>query len=794
MTRIKKDLLLNLRHRPVLLLLISIFFMFGACNVTREFSGNQYLLIKNKIEINSKKISKEDLAGYLQQTPNTKFLGLFRPNIALYNMGSKGKDTKFNKWLRTKIGTAPVILDTSLIRVTKNHMGLYLNNIGYFHSIVTDTILFKKKKAQVLYRIKTTEPYTVRSITWSINDTQLASFVFRDTSKCLIKKGANYNAYTLDEERTRIATALVNNGYYRFTTRYIVFRVDSALQTRQIDLNVEILNPVLPSLENFGLMMESHHRRYMIHNIFIYPDFNNLQADTSRVDTLERTFTDPFKGRKSITYYFLCRDKIRIKQRTIAQNILIEPHSWYNLKDVNQTYTQLSGLQVFKFINIDFDDARFLPQETRFTADQLDCKIHMARSSSQSITWSTDGTNSSGAFGLDGNIGYLHRNIFGGAQLFKFTLSASAQMQAGGGSGGSLFNTIEFGANASIIFPQFLLPVKQEKLPKEFKPKTTLSVGYNFQQKKDPDYNRHITNISFGYTWIQNSRLSHTLIPVELLLVKVFPSPEFTRELDSLQDQRLKNQYTDHMIVGSKYTLTFSNQEVTKRRNFLYIRTNFETSGNLLYLIDNVVKAPKNTQDEYTLFNIQYSQYVRPDLDLRFYSQFGKGFSLVYRFYGGIGITYGNSNSLPFEKAFMAGGANDMRGWRMGDLGPGSFHNDTISQNFGQVGDMQLQLQIEYRFPIYSFLKGALYTDIGNVWLLYESVDLPGGTFYFDTFASQLGMDMGLGFRLDFDFFIFRIDPAFPVWMPSMPGNNKWYFSKLQLRDIVWNFGIGYPF
>ena len=791
--RAKKPLL-NPGSKPVSLLLIFLLLLAGACNVTRKFPANQYLLIKNKIGADSKKISSDDLSGYLQQVPNTKFLGLFRMNIALYNLGSKGKDSKFKKWLRIKLGTAPVILDTSMIRVTKNQMGLYLNNIGYFHSTITDTVRFHKKKAKVEYRVHTTHPYKVRMVTWSVSDTQLARFVFRDTARCLIRKGADYNAYTLDEERTRIATGLVNNGFYRFTTNYIVFRIDSAFRTRQMDIRIEILNPVIPSLDNFGIMMESHHRRYMIHNISVYSDFDNLQYDTVQTDTLKTIYTGKFKGSQPITYYFYSTGKHRIRQRTIAQNILIEPGSWYNLRDVNQTYTQLSGLQVFKYINIDFDEARFVPRGTRFMADQVDCRIRLARSSSQSITWSTDGTNSSGSFGMDGNIGYLHRNIFGGAQLFRFTISASAHMQAGGGSGGSLFNAIEMGANASILFPQFLLPIRQENLPKEFKPKTTLTVGYNFQQKKDPDYNRHISNVSFGYTWIQSSRLSHTLNPIELLLVKVFPSPEFTKELDSLKDQRLRNQYTDHMITGLKYTLTFSNQEVTKRRDFVYLRTNLETSGNLLYLIDEAVGAPKNPDGVYTLFNIRYSQYVRPDLDLRFYTHFGKGFSVVYRFFGGIGVTYGNSNSLPFEKAFMAGGANDMRGWRMGDLGPGSFHNDTVSQNFGQVGDIKLQAQAEFRFPIYSFLKGSVYADIGNVWLLYQSEDLPGGTFYFDSFASQLGMDIGFGLRFDFDFFLFRIDPAFPVRMPSRAGNNKWYLSKLQFRDIVWNFGIGYPF
>ncbi|MBE0648533.1 MAG: BamA/TamA family outer membrane protein [Bacteroidales bacterium] len=779
--------------RPALILLLLTLLLWGACNVTKNVPDGSYLLVKNKIEIDTKKISKDALAGYYQQEPNKKFLGLFRPGITFYNWGVKGKDSKFKKWLRTKIGSAPVILDTNSVSIGIKQMGLYLNNIGYFNSELSDTITYKKKKANVYYRIKTTKPYTIKSLKWSITDSVLASFVYLDTSNCKIKRNTNYNAYTLDAERTRITTALINHGFYRFNSTYIIFQVDSLLNSRQMDLTVEILNPVVPNLEDFGMVMESTHRRYKIHHIYVFPQFDYQRRDLQTFDTVERTYIAPYKGRRSITYYFLYRDKYKLRQQTIAQNILIEPDTWYNLTDINQTYSRLSGLQNFKYINIEFEDALLTDEEEESWPFQLDSQIKLARTSSQSLTWSTDGTNSAGALGVAGNIGYMNRNIFHGAQILKINLSASTQMQAGGGQGG-LFNTIEFGASASITFPQFLIPIRQEKLPKSFKPKTTLTIGYNFQQKQDPDYNRHIANTSFGYTWVQNPTLSHTLNPIEVLLVKVFPSPEFTAKLDSLQDVRFKNQYTDHLIAGLKYTLTFSNQSVSKHRNFFYIRSNFETSGNLIYGIDKLFKAPKNAQDEYTLFGIQYSQFVRPDLDFRFYNQFGKGYSVVYRFYGGIGLSYGNSSVLPFEKAFLAGGANDMRGWRIGDLGPGSFHNDTISQNFGQLGDMQLQFQIEYRFPIYSFFKGALFTDIGNVWLLKPSPDLPGGEFHFDSFGWQIAMDVGIGIRLDFDFFIFRIDPAVRIRVPSMNSTDKWYFSKMQLKDIIWNFGIGYPF
>lgn len=780
-------------YRPALFLFLAALLFLGACNVTKNLSDGEYLLTKNKIEINTKKISKDALAGYYQQEPNKKFLGIFRPGISLYNWGTKGKDTKFKKWLRNKIGSAPVILDTGMVAIGLKQMGLYLNNIGYFNSTLTDTITYKNKKAKVYYRIETTRPYTIRDFTYAITDTALASFVYLDSSKCLVKHNTNYNAYTLDSERSRITTALINQGFYRFNSSYIVFQVDSALNTHQMDIKVEILNPVVPSLTGFGNVQESMHPRYKVNRVYVFPQFDYQSKETVVYDTVVKTYETPYKGKKSITYYFLYRDKFKLRQRTIAQNILIEPDSWYNTTDIDKTYARLSGLQNFKFINIDFEDAAAEHDTTDLWPFQLDSHIKLARSSAQSLSWSTDGTNSAGALGVAGNIGYMNRNIFHGAQILKITLSASTQMQAGGGQGG-LFNTIEFGANASITFPQFLIPIRQEKLPKSFKPKTTLSLGYNFQQKQDPDYIRHIANTSYGYTWIQNATLSHTLNPIEVLLVKVFPSPEFTAKLDSLQDKRFKNQYTDHMIPELKYSMTFSNQNVKKHRDFFYIRSNLEIAGNLLYGINSLFNSPKNANGQFRLFGIQYSQFVRPDIDFRFYNQFGKGYSIVYRFYGGIGIAYGNSKVLPFEKAFMAGGANDMRGWRMGDLGPGSFHNDIVSQNFGQLGDMQLQFQIEYRFPIYSFFKGALFTDIGNVWLLNPSPDLPGGTFYFDSFGWQMGVDVGIGLRFDFDFFIFRLDPALPIRVPSKPGSNKWYFSKLQLKDIVWNFGIGYPF
>jgi len=782
---------LQFRCRICIVLVIIIL---AGCKVTKDLGPKESLLIKNKFKINNSKVSSDDLSGYLQQTPNKKLFGLFRSNIALYQMGCKGKDTKFKKWLRNTAGAAPVLLDTGLAMIACKQMTLYLANKGYFNSTVKDSVVIKKKKATVYYNVKTARPYKIRKIGYDIPDTMLARYVFKDTAKSLIKKGANYDAYKFDDERTRITTNLNNYGFFRFGTNYIIYKVDSTLGQHLMDVTYEFTNPVVPSLENKSMMITVPHRRYYINRLYIYPEFDHLAGDSARYDTLLVEFIGPKKTKSKYSYYFLYDQKMTIKPRTITQSIFVEPGNYYNLNDMNQTYSRLASLQVFKYINLRFSPSEEQRDTAKKMADPLDCRVQLSRSAGHSFSVSADGTNSAGAFGMQGGITYSNRNIFRGAQLLRLGLNMSAQTQPPitEGAATRLFNVLELGVSASLTFPQFLFPIRPERLPKSMKPKTTVSIGYNFQRQQD--YDRHITNATFGYTWVQNNRLSQTINPIEISLVKVYGDSAFNAYLGTLTDQRLKYQYTNHLVAGLKYTLQYTSQQLNRLSDYIYIRTNFETGGNLLYGIDNAVGAPKNENGYYTLLNIQYAQYVRPDFDFRYYEKLGRQHSIVYRFYTGIGIAYGNSVALPFEKAFFAGGANDLRGWKLGFVGPGSYHNDTLEGNYNQFGDMQLEANIEYRFPIYKVVKGALFFDIGNVWLLKPSSDLPGGVITLSSFIPDIAISTGLGIRLDFNFFMVRLDPSIPIKVPWYPKGDQWYFNKMQLGDIVWNFGIGYPF
>ncbi len=775
------------------MLFFSVLIIVAGCKVTKNLESNQYLLIKNKIKVSDHRILTEELEPYIQQKPNNKLFGLFRTNIVLYNMGNKGEDSKFKKWLRTKAGAEPVILDTSLNYVSIKQMNMYLSNKGYFKSTISDTVKFKKKKAIVEYRIHAATPYIIRNLTYSVADTQLATFVYRDTSKCLVKTGENYDTYILDAERTRITNNLMNYGFFRFSNLYIKYRIDSNFMQHECDISLEIINRVIPSFDDFTAVQQVPHKRYFINRIYIYPEFDHLAVSPGQYDTLVKSYQTSRKGQPATSYNFLYTKQFKVKPRTIAQSIFITPGYHYNLKDVNQTYAQLGGLQVFKYINIQFKEVGDDNESLLKKKNLVDCHVELSRAPAQSFSPTIDGTNSGGAFGVQGSVGYLNRNIFKGAQLFRLNFTGSFQMQATGSSADNgFFNVIELGVNAGVTFPQFLLPIKPERLSKYFKPKTTISIGYNYQHQQH--YDRHITNGSFGYTWDQNEKIKHMLNPVEISMVNVYTDAYFDSVMNTEQDERLKNQYTDHMIAGLKYTFTFNNQQFNKIRNFIYIRANFETSGNLIYAANLLFNTAKPDSGAYQIFGLPYAQLIRPDVDFRYYAVFPRKYSVVYRFYGGIGIPYGNSTLLPFEKTFFSGGANGMRGWKMYTLGPGTYTSADGSTTFNQIGDMQLEGNIEFRFPVYQYIRGAFFVDAGNIWLLQPSPDLPGGQFTYPDFFSQIAMDVGFGIRFDFDFFIFRMDPAIRIRVPSYPQPDRWYFNKMQLVDIVWNFGIGYPF
>ncbi len=779
----------------ILLFVITLSVIISSCNSTRKVPNNAFLLKKNKIEIKETNIGYDKINGLIKQKPNKKFLGI-KFKLAFYNLARKNNPGGFSRFL-IRIGEPPVILDTLLSNATLKQMALYLDNHGYFNSKVEKQISYPhKKKAIVKYILNANKPYKINNIYYKIEDEMLKNEIYSRLNNSLIQKDENYDIDRFEKERERISTNLKNSGYFAFNRDFISFLVDSALNNNRMNVTMLVKNPVVKkntnSIDSISFLP---HKKYKIKKIFIYPDFNPLNSDTVKKDTSLLEIPQYKKELLKNQYYFIYNNEIKIKPRTFSQSIFINSNDYFNLKDAEQTYNRLSELKNFRFINISFDE---LPEDSIDIINHersLDCIIELSKNKVNSLSSEIEGSNSSGYFGVAGNLIFQNRNLFKGAEIFNIKLRGVLENQNIISSVKTaeipLFNTFETGIDANIEFPKFLIPIRQEYFPKYFKPKTTVSVGFNYQNR--PDFKRTITNFSFGYDWRQSKNIQHIFTPLGVNSVKIYPDSIFRASIDAIADKRLKYQYTDHFILSLKYSFIFTDQDINKKRNFTFLRINIESAGNALNIYKKLIDDSRNADGDYEIFKLIYSQYSRFDFDLRRYIYLKSNNTLVMRAAVGWGIPYGNSRQLPYEKSFIAGGANDIRAWRLRSLGPGSY-TDSKLDNFDRIGDISLELNIENRFPIYKFLNGAIFVDAGNIWLNKANVQFPGGEFLLNKFANQIAIGAGFGTRIDLDFFIIRIDAAIPLKDPSKAESRKWVIANSGFRDFVINFGIGYSF
>ena len=768
--------------------------MLLSCKSTRKVHEDQYLLKKNKMNSVNYTISNEIINGLIKQQPNKKFLGI-KFKLAFYNLARQENPKGFSKFLM-KIGEPPVILDTNLTNSTLKKIELYMDNHGFFNSIVEKKIDYsKRKKAVVSYSIIATKPYTLNEINYSIEDATIKTNIFATINNSFLKSGDIYDIDLFEKERERIVTNLKNQGYFTFTKDFIVYKVDSTLNKNSMNVTIEVRNPTLHSTVYPDSLIMIKHKRFKIRNIYIHPDYNPLLSDTVKKDTIFLNVPQ-FENDTLINHYcFVNNNAMRILPKTFSQSVFINSNNYFNLMDVEQTYNRLADLRNFRFINIGFDELKEDSLDIAKEERSLDCKIELAQYKANSISTELEGSNSSGYFGVAGNILFQNKNIFKGAEIFNIKLKGVLENQkisiTSDRSTLPLFNTFETGIESSIEIPKFLVPISQESFPKYFKPKTTISGGYNFQKR--PDFKRTITNISFGYDWKLSRFIQHIFNPVEINAVKIYPDSAFKATINSFADKRLKYQYTDHFILNLKYSFIYNNQSSNKKKNFTFFRANFESAGVFLNGIKKIFDNNRNTDGDYEVFNLIYSQYLRFDVELKRYIYFNANNYMVLRAVSGFGLPYGNSRQLPYEKSFVAGGANDIRAWRLRSLGPGSY-SDSKAENFDRIGDISLEMNVENRFQIYKLVHGAVFVDAGNIWLNKANVLFPEGEIRADRFLKQIALGTGFGVRLDFSFLIVRIDAAIPLKNPSKSKDREWVIAHSSLRDFVINFGIGYPF
>jgi outer membrane protein assembly factor BamA len=771
------------------IIIIFLFLFITSCNSTKYVPEGESLLNENHIDINKEGVKKSDLVPYIKQTPNKRIFGA-RFYLGLYNLSNINKMKWPHNWLRN-IGEEPVIYDSYAATKTKEQMKSYVSSKGYFDGQVTDTVVTAKKKSDVFYNVNLLRPYTIRNLTYEIADTNIRKLCFFDSVNCVIVRGRPYDVDVLQAERTRFERFIRDHGFYGFSNDYIYFRVDSTVGDRQVDIKYNIRN--FTKLDSYNRISSGPFAVYTVKNVYIYPDFIPKEALAGGDVYLKSLDTTFYRG-----YYFITSKKNHeVKYDLIIQSLYLKAGSVFNVTSTEQTQAHLLSLKIYRLVNINYNDSKENESLTGMEL-KLDCNIQLTLLSQQSYKIELEGTNSAGNLGGALNLIYQHKNIFHGAELFSTKLKGAYSVYSQPDK--RLSSIEEYGAETSLRLPKFLVPFfTLESFVKKYNPTTTILAAYDYQ--KLPVYTRTIANATFGYNWKAGNYQEHIFNPVQFNIVKL-PFIDSTYAATILSSSYQSSSYKDVLILGGNYSFIYNNQKIKNSKDYWYLRINAEASGNFLSAIYKISGVQK-TDSSYSLLGQPFAQYIKGDIDVRYNYKFNDVSSIVYRVFFGIGIPYGNSSAVPFEKQYYSGGANDIRAWQVRSLGPGSYNpnpGDTI-KFLNETADIKLEANTEYRFKLFWILGGAIFLDAGNIWSYKYDPARPGSQFRFNKFYKDIAIGTGTGFRFDFKYIIARVDIGMKLRDPLLHDpqsteGSHWIFLNGPYRreDFTLSLGIGYPF
>jgi len=761
--------------------IILILFILLGCNPVRYVPQNQYLLKSNKIESKGGDIPDRDLEDYFRQKPNKKIFGFIRFHLGVYNLANPAKKKGFSNWLR-KIGEEPVLLNQAAATETVKQLKHYLQNVGYHFAHVDDTIYLSEKRASVVYRIDYGPPYIVDRVSLTnpdmVTDSAIRNLIRLDSTSSLLKPAMRYDLEVLRLERMRLSNTLRDKGYYGFSREYVYFTADTLKGDHKVDVWMGIKNPRDAINDITGL---NFHPLYRIGDISIITDFNASDYLRDPLTYQSASDTIIYQGTS-----FVFNTRLRMKPGLLYSSVAFKTGSLFSQKLVDNTIESFSSLRNFKQIKVNFTPAG----NPTDSVQKLNCQILLSPMVRQSYDVSLEGTYSSGNIGMAGNLSYKNKNLLKGAESFELKFKGAVEFLA---NAVSEFNRmVEFGIDARLETPRSWIPFSNRTTSNFGKPHSSLNLSYNYQQR--PDFTRTIANAAFGYNW--KSPLSrHQINIFELNYVNVTNMSDKFYQI--IKGTYVENSFRSHMVPALNYTYTYTDQEVNKQSSFFYLRVRPEIAGNTLwgyYRLTGQVK-PENG---YELFKTPFSQYVEADVDLRYHWVINTTNKLAFRFFAGAGYPYGNNNAMPFEKKYFSGGSSGIRAWQVRSLGPGTYviPDDQKGLYPNQLGDIKLEVNAEYRFDLFSTIKGAIFVDAGNIWAMSSSDDRPGSVFKATGFYREIAVGTGFGIRADLSYFIGRLDLGIKLRDPGTPDGPKWIpgYRKYRWSDLVLNFGIGYPF
>lgn len=833
---------LQTNNSSLFILALLIFISISSCNSVKYVAKDKFLLKKNTITVNDKKSIDENLTDYIVQRPNQLVLGVPLP-LYLHNSGNKLSDSTYINWLRKnpnthrfiskvfsekqvvrignsykglhnwfiKSGEEPVVLDSLKSQLTAKKLGLHYINEGYFKNKVSINYSFNKnQKAKVAYNVTKNNPFLIDSIFIDIKSQILDSLYQTEKQHSFLKSNERYRDYNFREESKRLTKQFRNSGIYHFSENSIGFyELDSTNTNYKTNVLVQIEDQII---EKNDSIYARTYVPYKINKVSIFTDFSYINKEKKYQDSII------YKG---IQIYAV--DKINFSPKFLANSIFIESTDLYS--DINRDLTRnyLRTTQNFRLVDVKY---------TENENNTLDATIYLSPLKKYSLGLNTEVTHSNiRQLGISSKISLLNRNTFRGAEIFKLSLQGSFLNTSRDASNNSnFFNAWEAGIDASIKIPKFLFPFKTTSIiPKHMYPKTEIIVGTSWQKNIGLDIQK-FTGI-IDYSWESTPQKKHSLelldaqyirnlnvssyfdiYASEFLKLSTIAQDYFNQTIstvnaisfynDNINEtfqisnpveyqiaRNIKKRYdiiTENVLIPLiAYSYTYNNSESYSDHDFSYFKIRIAGAGNFT----NLIATQKEGASSKELLGIPIAQYFRTDIEYKKFWDLTSENILAFRTRFGIAIPYGNSSQIPFSRNYFAGGPNDMRAWKVYELGPGT-ERSGLEYN---VGNLKFMSSLEYRFKILNNLKGALFTDIGNIWdITNSSLTTTKSSFNGLKSVQELAIGSGFGLRYDFSFLVLRLDLGFKTYEPYLE-NNKW-FSNYNFRNAVFNIGINYPF
>ena len=767
--------LLLARKISILACLVQLLFFVASCSSEKFLTEDQHILTSVKIKSADGKIDVSSCKNHLRQNANSKWFNLVKVPLGIYCMSGKDTTKSFNRFLQ-RLGEAPVIYDSLLVKSSEAQIAAAVKGRGYLNAEVRSKTRFKGHKAKLTYEIHPGTQYVIRSVNYEVDDPMIDSVIRKTMGGSLLSANMPCDVNVLDAERDRIISTLHREGYYKVLKKYIYYDIDSVAGPKNLDLTLHF--------DGKSVAADSvvDYSRYWIGNITVNVGDNDDMTGTPR---------DSIKYRGVWIRYYGSRI---LRPNVIYSQLNIQRGAYYSEENVRTTYNNFSRLQILRNSSIHFEEAG---------SGILNCRVTLHTDKLNQVSAELEGTNTSGDLGVASSVSFTNRNLFHGSEVWSTKIKGAFEAIRGL-EGYSDQNFFELSVESRIAFPRIIIPFLSEHKRFSLHGSSEISLQFNTQER--PEFHRRVLTALWSYKWNgRRNRHQHKLDALGLNYVYM-PWISSTFRKDYLENNNdrfaiVRYSYENLFILNSSYNFIYKSSgagtNLDKQKNTYQIHYGIESAGNILYLLSRALDVKKDSEGRYTLFDVAYAQYLKFDADYARSISLNKSNTLAMRGAFGLVLPYGNNSIVPYEKRYFAGGANSVRGWSVRELGPGSFKGEDGKIDFiNHTGNLKLLFNLELRSYLFWKLSGALFVDAGNIWTTHDYAAQPGGLFRFDTFYKQIAASYGWGLRFNFDYFILRFDMAMKAVSPCYSTTREHYpllHPDFQ-RDFTFHFAVGLPF